>query len=125
MTLGEWIEKRRLARYWKKKGEKSMATVVHCYLRLHSELLEDCVYKEIFDFYRNIFIGYLKKDTLLKRRKYNDKQLEILADGFADILNQGATYRVNDYKPIVEELYRKWKENPSGIKKIYKNPLAE
>lgn len=118
MTFKERIEKRRLERCWKKKGRKEMATAVHRYLRLHSELLEDSVYKEIFHFYRNIFIEYLKKDTLLKRSKYSDEQLGILADGLVDIINQGSANQVNNYKPIVDELYSRWEENPNQIKDI-------
>ena len=103
----------RLERYWKKQGRKDMFTWVHRYLRLHSELLEDSIYKEMFDYYRNTLIAYSKKD--IKDKKSDDTQLGELVDVCADIFNKNAAVRVNKYKPLVEELYSFWKENPDII----------
>ena len=93
-----------------------MFTWVHRYLRLHSELLEDIVYQEMFDYHRNMLIAYLKKD--IKDKNMSDTQYGEMIDVLADIYNQNGAERVNKFKPIVDELYKSWKENLDSIKEI-------
>ena len=45
-------------KYWKKQGRKDMFTWLHRYLRLHSDLLEDSVYQNLYDYIRNELIKY-------------------------------------------------------------------
>ena len=105
-----------MQRRWFKYGRKDMFTWVHRYLRLHSELLEDTVYREIFDYHRNTLIAYLKKDV--KDKNMSDTQYGEMIDVLADIYNKNGAERVNKCKPLVEELYNFWKENPDAIHDI-------
>lgn len=105
-----------MQRRWFKYGRKNMFTWVHRYLRLHSELLEDIVYQEMFDYHRNMLIAYLKKD--IKDKNMSDTQYGEMIDVLADIYNQNGAERVNKFKPIVDELYKSWKENLDSIKEI-------
>ncbi len=90
-----------------------MFTWVHRYLRLHSELLDDSVYQEMFDYYRNTLIAYFKCDV--KRENTSDKGYGELIDVLADIYNQNDAERVNKCKPLVDNLYKFWKESPSSM----------
>ncbi len=110
MALNENTNDRRFKKYWEKEGRKDLFTWVHRYLRLHSELLEDNVYQNIYDYYRNTLITYLKKD--LKDKKCDDVKLGELVDTFADVFNNEEPELVNKYKPVVDELYKFWK-NPT------------
>ncbi len=116
MTLKEKIKARRFERYWKKKGKKDLFTWVHRYLRLHSQLLEDSVYKTIYNYYRNTLIEYLKKD--LGDKKTNDSLLGELVDALADIFNKDGAGLVNKYKVVVDELYKFWKEDTKALNEI-------
>ena len=86
---------------------KELSTWTHRYLRLHQELLEDPIYKNMFECNRIILVSYLKKD--LKRNRMTDEQLGELVDTLADIFNKYYAEHVNAYKPIVDELYELWK----------------
>ena len=90
---------------WRNKEHSAW---IHRYLRLHGELLEDPVYKMMFEFYRAKQISYLKKNA--KRKNKNDAQLGELVDVLADIFNRYSPDRVNAYKWEVESLYRIWKK---------------
>ncbi|MBR3864731.1 MAG: hypothetical protein IKJ19_06450 [Clostridia bacterium] len=116
MTLIEKWKFRRFERYWHKQGRKDLFTWVHRYLRLHSELLDDSVYQEMFDYHRNTLIAYVKRDV--KRKNTTDKEYGELIDVLADIYNRNGAERVNKYKPLVDELYNFWKENPDAIHDI-------
>ncbi|MBQ8374606.1 MAG: hypothetical protein IJX98_03395 [Clostridia bacterium] len=115
MTVKEKLKIRRMERNWKKYGRKDMFTYVHRYLRLHSELLQDSVYKELYDYCRNTLIAYFKKDA---KDENDDRQSGEVVDVLADIFNQGAEEHVNKHKPLVDELYRFWKDTPNTIKDI-------
>ena len=86
-----------------------MFTWVHRYLRLHSELLEDGVYQNMYDYHRNTLITYLKND--IKDKKADDLKLGKLVDMLADIFNEKASEQVNKCKPLVDELYKFWKKS--------------
>ncbi|MBR2341751.1 MAG: hypothetical protein IKA72_05030 [Clostridia bacterium] len=116
MTLEEKMEIRRFQRYWKKEGRKRMFTWVHRYLRLHSELLDDSVYQQMFDYHRNTLIAYFKRDV--KRKDTSDKEYGEVIDVLADIYNQNGAERANKYKSLVEELYRFFKEHPNAMRDI-------
>lgn len=116
MTLKEKWKFRRFERYWHKQFRKDLFTWVHRYLRLHSELLDDNVYQEMFDYHRNTLIAYVKRDV--KRKNTTDKEYGELIDVLADIYNRNGAERVNKYKPLVDELYNFWKENPDAIHDI-------
>lgn len=116
MTLKGKLKVRRFERYWNKHGRKNMFTWVHRYLRLHSELLQDNVYQEMFNYHRNTLIAYMKRDV--KRKDTSDKEYGEVIDVLADIFNQNGAERVNKYKTLVELLYKFWKENPDMIKDI-------
>lgn len=106
----------RLERWWKKRGRKDAFTWTHRYLRLHGELLEDPIYKEMFDYHRATLVAYLKRDV--KRNNMDDEQLGELVDVLADIFNKSSAERVNAYKPMVDELYNTWKNTPDMLKDI-------
>ena len=103
-------------KYWDEYGRRDTFTKVHRYLRLHRELLEDSEYKEMYDYYRNTLIMYLRKD--MEDKKYSDKQLGGVLDVLADIFNKDAVEYVNSYKPLVELLYNCWKKEPKSIREI-------
>ena len=107
---------RRFERYWEKQGRQDMFTWVHRYLRLHRELLEDSAYQSLYDFHRATLILYLRKD--LNDNKTDDAKLGELIDVLADIFNRNEAERVNKYKPVVDELYKVWKENPKLLNNI-------
>ncbi len=86
---------------------KELFTWTHRYLRLHEELLEDPIYKNMFERNRIILVSYLKKD--IKSNRMTDEQLGELVDALADVFNKSYAERVNTYKPIVEDLYELWK----------------
>ena len=116
MTLIGRIKIWRRERRWFKYGRKDMFTWVHRYLRLHSELLEDTVYQEMFEYYRNTLIAYLKKEA--KDKNKGDTQYGEVIDVLADIYNKSSAERVNKCKPMVDELYKLWKENLNSKKEI-------
>lgn len=116
MTLKEKLKACRVERYWKKQCRKDLFTWVHRYLRLHSELLVDSVYQNMYDYHRNTLIAYLKND--IDNKKFNDTKLGELVDVLADIFNKDEAEQVNKYKSLVDELYEFWKENLSTINEI-------
>ncbi len=116
MTLREKIKMRRMKRNWFKYGRKNMFTWVHRYLRLHSELLEDPIYQNMLDYHRNTLIAYFKRDV--KAKNTTDTQYGELIDAFADIFNKNAAEQVNKYKPLVDELYTFFKDDPNARKDI-------
>ena len=116
MALREKMQFRSFDRYWKKQGRKDAFTWGHRYLRLHSELLEDSVYKEMYEYFRNTLIAYLKRDT--KGKKLDDAKLGGLVDALADIFNQDGAEYVNRYKGFVELLYDHWKKDPNAVREI-------
>ena len=117
MTLKEKLKISHIKRYWKKHGRKNLFTWIHRYLRLHSELLVDSIYKNIYDYICNTLVAYLKKDV--KNRKLDDIQLGEVIDALADVFNKVEAERVNKYKAVVDDLYEFWKENPCAIDKIH------
>ena len=86
MTLKEKLKVRRFERYWKKQGRKDLFTWIYRYLRLHSELLDDSVYQEMFDYHRNTLIAYVKRDG--KRKNTSDKEYGEMIDELADIFKE-------------------------------------
>ncbi len=114
--LKEKLKFRRFERYWKKQGKKDLFSWVHRYLRLHSKLLANNIYQNMYDYHRNTLIAYLK--NAVNNKKLDDTQLGELVDVLADIFNKDNAEQVNKYKSLVDELYKFWKENPSIIKEI-------
>ena len=119
MDLKEKIIDFKFKKYWKKQGKQDLATWVYRYLRLHSELLLDNIYQNIYDYYRNTLISYLRKD--LENNEIDDIQLGELVDIFTDIFNNQYLEIVNKYNTLVSELYLFWKENSEIIKDILIN----
>ena len=95
---------------WQKGTGKRIATWVHRYLRLHAELLEDAIYKDIYDYHRGMLIACLKRKT--KKKRATDEDLGELADVLANIFNRSSPDRVNAYKPLVDTLYTVWRICP-------------
>ncbi len=117
MKISEKLNARRFERYWEKKGRKDMFTWVHRYLRLHIELLDDSVYQEIYDYYRNTLIEYVKKD--IGDKKIDNEKLGELVDTLANIINKDHADVVNKYKVLVDEIYDFWKRYPNMPKDIH------
>ncbi len=117
MKLKDKIKTRRIDKYWEKQGRKDLFTWVHRYLRLHNELLVDNVYQNIYDYYRSTLILYLKKDV--RNKKLTDEKLGELVDVLADIFNKDAADRVDEYKVVVDELYKSCKEYPDILGEIH------
>ncbi len=115
MKLKDKIKIRRFEKFWEKQGRKDMLTWAHRYLRLHSDLLEDSIYQNIFDYVRNELIKYLKKDIDLKN--IDDSKLNEIIDLLADTFNEKEFESVNKYKPLIDEIYKHYKEehNFDGI----------
>lgn len=107
---------RRFERCWFKRGRKELFTWLHRYLRLNKDLLEDNIYKEMYEYYRNTLIKYFRRDV--KRRGTSDEEYGKLIDVLADIFNRNCEERVNRYKAIIENHYSFWKENPNLEKPI-------
>lgn len=116
MKLKEKFKVWRFERYWKKCGRKDFFTWVHRYFRQHSELLEDDIYKEIYDYFRNTLIAYIKKD--FKRKDMNDEDTGKTIDLLADLFNRNSAKYVEKYKSVVNVLYNTWKDNPCKINDI-------
>ena len=98
----------RVERRWKKYGRKEMFTWVYRYLRLHKELLEDSIYKEMYDYHRNTLIAYAKRDT--KDKTLTEEQLGEMIDVYSSIVGRSEPAQVNRYKWLVEELHGTWNE---------------
>ena len=114
MKLKEKIKIFLFKRKWKKEKRKECFTWVHRYLRLHSELLADSIYQEMYDYHRNTLIAYHNKEMKNNKNINWGEAIDVLADMF----NRRSPERVNEYKTLVEELYRFWKKNPNKINKI-------
>lgn len=107
MSLKEWIRRRREKRYWEKYGKKKFCARVHRYLRLHSELLEDEIYRDMFLYYRKELIEcYRKEGSFAKDRE--EEKCEQHVDILADIYSRNWEESVNEYKPVVDQLYENW-----------------
>lgn len=106
MLLKEKLEAWRIKRYWKKRGRKDFFTWVHRYLRLHTDLLGDSVYQDMYEYFRKTLIAYLRKD--IKDKKSDDIKLGELIEVLADIFNKEGAEQVNKYKSTVDELYVVW-----------------
>lgn len=107
MKLKDKIKARRTDKYWEKQGRKDLFTWVHRYLRLHNELLVDSVYQGIYDYCRITLIEYLKKD--IKNKKVTEERLGELVDVLADDFNKDGAEWVNEFKAVVDELYKSYK----------------
>ncbi len=107
----------RYKEYREKKARKDLATWVHRYLRLHSELLEDKIYKDIYDHFRNELITYLREDVD-NDKTITDAELGNLADILANIFNEHEAERVNKEKPTVNLLYEIWKYDENTTNNI-------
>lgn len=116
MTSKEKLEIRRFEKYWKNQGRKNLFIWIHRFLRLHSELLVDSVYQNMYEYHRNTLIAYLKKDA--DNKKFSDTQLGELVDVLADIFNKKEPKKVNKYKSLLDNLYNIWKTYPSAMTKI-------
>ena len=79
-------------------------------------MLEDNIYKEMYEYYRNTLIKYFRRDV--KQRGTSDEEYGKLIDVLADIFNRNCEERVNRYKAIIENHYSFWKENPNLEKPI-------
>ena len=116
MNIIDKIKIRRIERKWKKYGRKDYFTWVHRYFRLHKELIEDDIYKEIYEYTRNTLIKYYKRDV--KRKDTSDKEYGELIDVLADIFNKTSADRVDKLKKTVERLYDFWVKHPDLKKEI-------
>lgn len=117
MRLKEKIEIRQFENYWEKYGREDLFTWTHRYLRLHSELLKDKIYQNMYDYHRNTLIAYLRKD--LKGTLISDTELGDLIDLFADLFNKDYPKMVNKYKFLVENAYMLFKKFPEIVNKIH------
>ena len=77
---------RRFEHYWFKRGRKELFAWLHRYLRLNKDLLEDNIYKEMYEYYQNTLIKYFRRDV--KRRGTSDEEYGKLIDVLADIFNR-------------------------------------
>ena len=85
-------------------------------MRLHRELLEDSLYKRMYDYHRDTLILYLRKD--FKGKRYSDRDLGDILDVLTDFFNKDSVEYINGYKFFVEQLYNRWKEDPDEIREI-------
>lgn len=116
MEIKEKSKVSRFKKYWVKQGKKDLFTWLHRYLRLHSELLFDSGYQNMYNYYRKTLITYVKKD--IDNINVDDSKLGELVDFFADVFNKNSPELVNKYKQLVEELYKISKDNPNIINEI-------
>ena len=107
---------KKFEKYWKKQGRKSLFMWVYRYLRLHKELLEDSVYKEMFEYHRATILVYMKRD--FGNEETSDEESGELLDFVTDAFNGVSAERLNAYKPLVESLYQFWKSNPEERREI-------
>lgn len=112
----EKLKWKRMEKRWEKCGRKDLFTWIHRYLRLHQELLEDPIYKDMFYYHRATLVAYAKRD--IKDLKTGEEELLELVDLVADDFNRSNADRVNACKPLVEELYKKWND-PDREKEIH------
>ena len=89
-----------------KGWKKDLATWVHRYLRLHSELRKDEVYEDMYEKFRSALVQAVRED--FHYGKKDEKKLEGLIDLLADEFNKENAERVNGYQPVVEELRKTW-----------------
>ena len=117
MKLVEKLKEKRFKKYWDRQGKKDLFTWVFRYLRLHSELLSDTSFLNLYNSCRNILVSYLRKD--MNGKEVNDSQLEELIDALTDEFNENEPELVNQYKIAVDELNKLLKENPNILTEIY------
>ncbi len=107
----------RIERRANKHGREELCKQIHRYFRLHRELLEDSVYKEIYDYYRATLIVYLKKD--LRDNMLDDAGIGDLIDMFADYYNKKhAAENTTACRAVIDERYKTWQKLPDKCKRI-------
>lgn len=106
----------RADRRWKKYGRREYFTWLHRYFRLHRELLEDPVYKDMYEYYRATLIAYRKRDG--KKCSIDESLLGESIDVYADVLNFECAEGVNAYKNTIERTHSLWKNDTNMIKEI-------
>ena len=87
---------------------KNVYTLVHRYFRLHQELLEDSIYKSIYDCIRNELIIKVERD--MKKKNLNHSVTGIVIDAVADSFNEENQEFINEQKRYVDLLYKVWTE---------------
>ena len=105
-----------MERRWEKYGRKEAFTWVHRYLRLHSELLEDPIYRDMYNYHRATLVAYMRRDH--KNKKSTDEERGKLVDVLADLFNKSSADRVNAYKPLVDVLYDDWGNMSDEMKEV-------
>ena len=116
MTKKEKLKIAKFEKYWKEKGRQDNFTWTHRYLRLHSDLLEDPVYKNLYDYTRKTLIAYIRRD--LGDMEHSDEEIGMIIDLLADLFNEDHPKSVNRYKVLIEAQYPIWKEYPLNLNDI-------
>ena len=96
----------RAKRQWEKMGRNERTIWMHRYFRLHKELLNDPVYKTVYDRNRLRVIERIQQRSQEHR---DSEELGDFIDWMADAYNDFAAKKVNRYQPIMEENYVIWK----------------
>ena len=98
----------------KKTGEKSreVSYWIYRYLRLHSELLKDSVYRELYDTVRQKRI--VRHKNIFHRKDEEEKAIGEVLDMGADFLNKESPNEVEEWRGFVTLFYEAFK---SGSKK--------
>ena len=117
MKSKEKIKNNTIEEELKQQNKREMFTWMHRYLRLHDELLSDEDYKNIYDYLRDSLVECLEKD--MPETNFDNQQLGSMIDTIADIFNKKDAEQSEKLKPLVDEFYKIWKENPDAIKKTY------
>ena len=76
---------------------------IHRYLRLHSELLEDDIYRELYDMARHMRI--VRHKNKFGWKDEDEKAIGEVLDMSADFLNKESPDEVKKWKPIVRIFY--------------------
>ena len=88
---------------------------IYRYLRLHSELLEDDIYRELYDMARHMRI--VRHKNKFGWKDEDEKAIGEVLDMSADFLNKESPDEVEKWKPIVRIFYEGIKQERKEKKK--------
>lgn len=108
------IQKRKLKKYWKKYGDENSTRTVFNYLYSHKELLSDEIYKDMYDYHRNILIGHHR--ITMAHYHFDDTIIGGFVDKFAELRAKIAPDRIDEPASYVKKLYFLWKACPKLFK---------
>ena len=102
--------------YYKKETRRAMFKIVHCYLRMHSELLEDSLYQKIYDHHRKELVLYQKRR--LEPEEYDEELVGFVLDRMADMQIREERSKIEKYQRFVKLLRTEWTESPRKMKNV-------